>query len=454
MRNLRVLQSMLVVVLVAGACSSGVSDEIHEATLEDARQANVRVGELETAVSVAEDQLVDLQGDLAQVQADKAGADAVAESLRGDADALRDDAASLRGEIGSVQEQLDSANEATAAAEDRFGDLVDLGQVPDAPAATLLRTLVTGTVKCGVGGSAPGFSVSQPDGSVTGFDADFCRAIAAAVVGDADAVEFETVAASQRFNAVRIGVVDVLIRTTTWTLSRDAALGQAVDFGPTIFYDGQKLMGRTAVLGTAPEVGDVNGLRLCDIPPIAGRASAWAQAGGSSLTIVDVSSLNEAFEGLQAGLCDLVTTDGGNLAGNRSRLVEDGTYGPGDLVIFPDAPFSREPLGPVYRQADTVWADIVNWVMFATIIADEKGINSSNIDSIEWDAEIRRLFGVDSELGALLGLEADAFYQVIKQVGNYNEIYERNLGALGLTREGTPNALHTNGGLIYAPPAR
>ena len=441
-------------VLVAAGCSSGISDEVHDAALEDARQANVRVGELGTAVSVAEDQLVDVEGDLSQVQADKAGADALAESLRGDADALRDDAAELRGEIGSVQEQLDLANEATAAAQDRFGDLVDLGQVPDAPAATLLRTLVTGTVSCGVGGRVPGFSVSQPNGGMTGFDADFCRAIAAAVLGDADAVEFETVSASERFNAVRIGVVDVLIRTTTWTLSRDAALGEGVDFGPTTFYDGQQLIGRTAVLGTTPGVGDVDGLRLCDAPPIAGRASAWAQAGGSSLTIVDVSSLNEALDGLRAGLCDLVTTDGSFLAVIRLGLVEDGIYGPGDLVIFPEAPFSREPLGPAYRQADTVWADIVNWVMFATIIADEKGINSSNIDSVEWDAEIRRLFGADGELAALLGLEADAFYQVIKQVGNYNEIFERNLRLLGLTREGTPNALHTNGGLIYAPPAR
>jgi general L-amino acid transport system substrate-binding protein len=434
MRRLRL--SALLVVLFVGACTGGVSQEVHDEALEDARLANERIGELETALSAAEDQLSDTQDGLSEAEADKADAE---------------------GRAASLEDELAEASEVAAAAEARLGELADLTQMTEAPGSTLARVLATGALPCGVGGTQPGFSMAEPDRSIAGFDADFCRAIAAAVLGDAGAVRFVTLNPGQRFEALRNGVVDVLIRTTTWTLGRDAVLGEGVDFGPTIFYDGQQLMASTDVVGTAPGAANVDGTRLCAVP---GRFSfdtalAWVEAQGATVDVVGVGSIGQALEYFQVGSCDLVTTDGSALAGWRDSFVEDGSFGPQELLIFPETPLSREPLSPVYRQGDTVWADIVDWVVYATMIAEEKDITSTNIDTIEWDAEATRLFGADDDsLAVMLGLDSDAFYQVIKQVGNYGEIFDRNLGPLRLTRPGTPNARHTEGGLIYAPPVR
>jgi general L-amino acid transport system substrate-binding protein len=450
---------LLAVVLIAGACSSGVSDELHEAALDEARTANQRVADLESSVEeveaqlrAAEDDRVGLEDELAREMAQRSNAEAQAAEFS-------DQWTAGAQKVARLEADLEAAVQASVAAEERFGDLVDLTNVPNTPAATLISVLTRGVLRCGIAGGIRGFSYRDPsDGTITGFDADFCRAVAAAVLRDPEAVEFIPTGPADRFDAVRFGDVDVLVRNTTWTLNRDAALGLVMDFGPTIFYDGQQFLGRSDQFTAVSGAADVDQSRLCVAPGSFPEQQAldWANSGGSALSLAPpaAGTIIEMLETLQNGTCDLLTTDGSILASWRLSGIEAGAVVPDELVIFPPTPISREPLSPVYRQGDTVWADIVNWVVFTTIIADEKGIDSTNIDTAPWDAELRRLFGADGDLVAAVGLEPDAFYQVIKQVGNYREIFERNLGPLGITRVGTPNAPHTEGGLIFAPPAR
>lgn len=326
--------------------------------------------------------------------------------------------------------------------------------------STLQAVLDRGTLRCGVSGSAAGFSETQPDGSVTGFDADFCRAVAAAVLGDAGAVEFVETTAAERFSVLSAGEIDVLMRNTTYTQTRDTTLG--LDFGPTTYFDGQGLMGK-AEFGFTPEstLADIDGARLCTNAGTTTEKNITEGAAvfGVGIELVTVEQFPEAIEGLKAGDCDLVTTDASGLYGNRSQALAAGEISEGDWVIFPPAPISKEPLGPVYRQNDSQWADIIDWTVFATFIADEKGVTSANIDDViadaELDPELGRLFGVgEDELQTGMGLAADAFYQVVKQVGNYDEIFVNNLDALEITREGSFNLQWNDGGLIYAPPAR
>jgi general L-amino acid transport system substrate-binding protein len=324
----------------------------------------------------------------------------------------------------------------------------DAGQ--GAEGGTLATVQARGELICGVSGSAVAFSETQPDGSATGFDADYCRAVAAAVLGDANAVEFRALTAAERFEALKNNEIDVLIRNTTWTQSRDTDIG--LDFAPTTFYDGQQVMGRRADgFSEDSTLADVDGAILCTNAGTTTEKNITegAAQSGATITLETVETFPEAMEKFQAGTCDLTTTDGSGLVGNKA------TQDPGDeWVIFPRAPISKEPLGPVYRQNDSQWADIVNWTIYATIIADENGVTSANADPADERPEISRLFGGEGELQTKMGLSADAFYQVITQVGNYDEIYARNLNPVGLTREGTFNARFNEGGMIYAPPAR
>ncbi len=326
--------------------------------------------------------------------------------------------------------------------------------------STLDAVKARGTLRCGVSGSAAGFSETQPDGSVTGFDADYCRAVAAAVLGDATAVEFVETTAAERFTVLSSGEIDVLMRNTTFTQSRDTTLG--LDFGPTTYFDGQGLMG-TADDGFTPEstLADIGGAVLCTNAGTTTEKNITEGAAvfGVTIELRTVEQFPEAIEGLKAGDCDLVTTDASGLYGNRAQAEAAGDIAEGDWVIFPPAPISKEPLGPVYRQNDSQWADIVDWTVFATFIADEKGVTSANIDEViadaEIDPELARVFGVsEEELQTGMGLEADAFYQVVKQVGNYDEIFTNNLEELKISREGSFNMQWNAGGLIYAPPAR
>lgn len=326
--------------------------------------------------------------------------------------------------------------------------------------STLDAVKARGSLRCGVSTGAIGFSEPQDDGSYTGFDADFCRAVAAAVLGDDSAVEFVGLTAAERFNALSAGDVDVLFRNTTWTQSRDTELGG--DFGPTTFYDGQQVMGKASFgFDDSSTLADVDGALLCTNAGTTTEKNITegARTVGANIELVTVEAFPEAMELFRAGSCDLVTTDGSGLFGQRYSAVQNGEISEGEWIIFPTTPISKEPLGPMYRQNDSAWGDVINWTVFALIIADEKGVTSSNVDQMaadtEADPEIGRLLGSsEDEKQTALGLEADAFANAIRQVGNYDEVYTRNLGPLGFTRAGSANARWTEGGLVYAPPAR
>lgn len=323
------------------------------------------------------------------------------------------------------------------------------------PGVGLLETVRDrGNLVCGVSGTAVGFSYTQADGSLRGFDADYCRAVAAAILGDADAVVFVTLTSAERFAAVQSGAVDVLFRTSTHTQTRDTQLG--VDFGPVIYYDGQRLMARAGDgYASSSIVADIDGAVVC---ANAGTTTEHnivdaAVAAGVDITLNTFENHDIVMENFVAEACDVVTGDGSGLVGRKNTSEPDDQQ----WVIFPPAPISKEPLAPVYAQSDPAFGDVIDWVVYATIIADEKGITSANVDEMAADppdAESQRLLGGEGELQTGMGLAADAFHQVVYQVGNYNEIFERHLVPVGLTREGSPNASWRDGGLIYAPPAR
>lgn len=353
---------------------------------------------------------------------------------------------------GDDGEEADGgAPETTAAATTtEASDTVEATQGGD-----LLNTIQNrGTLNCGVSGAAVAFSMTQPDGSQQGFDADYCRVVAAAILGDADAINFVSLTAAERFTAVQTGEVDLLMRNTTWTQSRDTDVG--MDFGPTTYYDGQQLMARASDgYSNSSGVADIDGAVVCTNAGTTTEQNIAdaAEAIGIDITLNTFEDFDIVTDSFINGACDIITTDGSGLVGRKANQEP----GDQDWVIFPATPISKEPLGPTYGQNDSAFADAVNWAVYATIIADEKGITQANVDAMAAnppDAEAGRLLGGEGELQSVMGLAPDAFLQVIKQVGNYNEIYERNLGPVGLTRTGSANAGWQDGGLIYAPPAR
>ncbi len=333
---------------------------------------------------------------------------------------------------------------------------VDTGQ--GVAGGTLAQVQARGTLNCGVSVGAPGFTEIAPDGSFSGIDVDFCRAVAAAVLGDANAVAFRTLTAAERFEALASGEIDVLIRNTTWTQTRDTDLNQ--DFVATTFYDGQQIMGnpeKLVGLTTAGGFADIDGAIVCTNAGTTTEQNIkeGAEQAGVSIILQTTENFTEAIDGFIAGTCDIVTTDGSGLFGHRVSNIAAGTPGADGWVIFPEAPISKEPLGPVVRENDSEWFDVVQWTVFATISAEELGINSTNTDAMmDGGGEAGRLLGGDGEKQTAMGLSADAFANVIKLVGNYGEIYERNLGPIGLTRAGSFNAQWYDGGLIYSPPFR
>lgn len=353
-----------------------------------------------------------------------------------------------------------TTDETTATEETTATQSSEAGAQTGSAGATLETVLARDSLKCGVSGSAVGFSETQTDGSVTGLDADFCRAVAAVVLGDATKVEFVETTASERFSVLESGEIDVLMRNTTFTQSRDTTLG--LDFAPTTYFDGQAVMGK-AELGFTEDstLADVDGAVLCTNAGTTTEKNITegAALAGATIELKTMAEFPEAVEGFKAGDCDLITTDASGLYGNRATAIANGEIAEGDWVIFPRAPISKEPLGPVYRQNDSQWADIVDWTIYAIFIADERGVTSANIDATvaaaELDPELGRIFGVaDDELQSGMGIPVDGFFQAVKQVGNYDEIFTSNLDGLGIVREGTYNAQWFDGGLIYAPPAR
>lgn len=306
---------------------------------------------------------------------------------------------------------------------------------------------------CGVAGGLPGFSAPDDAGRMQGVDADVCYAIAAAVLGDASKVQFVPLTAKERFTALASGEVDVLSRNTTHTLTRDATLG--VNFTYYNFIDGQGFMVKKS-LGVN-SARDLDGARIC---VQAGTTTELNMADyfrqhKMDFTPKGYDTSPQTREGFEGGACDALTSDKSQLAAIRSELKD-----PSSAVILPET-ISKEPLGPVVRQGDDVWLNTVKWVLYAMINAEELGISSGNVDGKKSsnDPNVKRMLGMEGDMcrGLSTSLNKDCFYQVIKQVGNFGESYERHVGAntpIGLDRKGSVNALWSQGGVIYAPPLR
>jgi len=321
--------------------------------------------------------------------------------------------------------------------------------VMPASAATLDDVKERGHLQCGVDGGLPGFSAPDDEGNMAGIDADFCRAVAAAIFGDATAVKYTNLTAKERFTALTSAEIDVLSRNTTDTLTRDATLG--VEFTYYNYIDGQGFLVKKD-LGVSSAM-ELSGAKVC------------VQAGTTTeLNLADYFRVNDmefepvvydtsvqTREGFDGGACDVLTSDKSQLAAIRTELSD-----PDGAAILPET-ISKEPLGPVTRQGDAQWHDIVRWTLFALINADEYGVTSENVDDMKANSDnpnVRRLLGVEGTMGENLGLGPEWAYNAIKQVGNYDELYQRNVAPLGIPREGSVNALWTEGGILYAPPIR
>jgi general L-amino acid transport system substrate-binding protein len=321
-------------------------------------------------------------------------------------------------------------------------------QGTDPGAGTLAEVIERDALKCGIHGTLPGFGTVDAEGNNAGFDVDYCRAVAAAVLGDAAKVEYVPLNADQRFPALQGSEIDVLIRNTTMTFGRDASLG--LDFTVTTFYDGQGYVVRGDEFAS---VDELEGATICVTSGTTTEANLADdfESRGFAYTPQVFSETTESWGTFVSGACDAYTSDKSQLASLVSAAEDPAQY-----TILADT-ISKEPLGPVVRANDSQWRDIVAWVVYATIQAEELGINQENVDDFltSEDINVQRLLGTgEDDLGSMLGLPKDFAYQVILQVGNYGDIYERNIIPLGITREGTVNALWTEGGLLYSPPWR
>ncbi|MEO1064702.1 MAG: transporter substrate-binding domain-containing protein [Actinomycetota bacterium] len=306
-----------------------------------------------------------------------------------------------------------------------------------------------GSVRCGTRDALPGFAVLQDDGSYQGFDSDFCRVIAAAVIGDAAAAEMVPLETADRFTALQSNEIDVLVRNTTWTASRDGVEGAT--FLQPNFYDGQGMMVASGSFGGIDEM-DNTVVCVASGTTTEGNVATEFARRGLSVEVLSFESTDLIQEAFIAGRCDGWSSDVSQLTGLRSAFPD----GPDALTIFGDV-FSKEPLAPAVRDGDTAWAQAVEWAVFATIQAEEFGITQANVDDFltSENPSILTFLGVEVDGTTLdpgLGLPADFAYQVISQVGNYGEIFERHLTPLGLDRG--VNTIWIEGGLLYAPPYR
>ncbi|WP_019016059.1 amino acid ABC transporter substrate-binding protein [Elioraea tepidiphila] len=314
-------------------------------------------------------------------------------------------------------------------------------------AATFDAIKARGTINCGVNTGLAGFAAPDSQGVWRGLDVDLCRAVAAAMFGDASKVRYVPTTAQQRFTALQSGEVDMLSRNTTWTLSRDTSLG--LDFVGVNFYDGQGFMVKRALgVNSAKEL---NGATVCVQPGTTTELNLtdWFRANNMRFTPVVIERLEEVNAAFFAGRCDALTTDVSGLASVRA------SQGPRaeEYVILPEV-ISKEPLGPVVRHGDNRWADLVRWAHFAMIEAEELGLTSANIDQHmnSTNPAIQRFVGATGGLGEMLGVDNRWAYNIVKQVGNYGESFDRNVKPLGIQRG--INDLWTKGGLMYSPPIR
>ncbi len=315
--------------------------------------------------------------------------------------------------------------------------------------ATLQNVMERKSLVCGVNTGLPGFSNPDEKGAWVGLDVDVCRAVAAAVLGDAQAVKFTPLTAKERFTALQSGEIDVLSRNTTWTITRDASLG--LNFTGVSYYDGQGFLVKKN-LGVKSAL-ELDGATVCIQAGTTTELnlSDYFRSNGMQLTPITFDTTAETAKGFDAGRCDVLTSDQSQLYALRLQIAN-----PDGAVVLPEV-ISKEPLGPVVRQGDDEWFNIVKWTLFAMVNAEELGVTSENVDEMRetGNPDVKRLLGREGMRGDMLGLSDDWSYNIIKQVGNYGEMFERNVGS------GSPldiarglNALWTKGGIQYAPPLR
>ncbi|MCP5098307.1 MAG: amino acid ABC transporter substrate-binding protein [Chloroflexi bacterium] len=321
--------------------------------------------------------------------------------------------------------------------------------VTGASAGTLDDVKAKGYIQCGVSQGVPGVSNPDDKGNWTGIDVDVCRAMAAAVFGDAKAVKFTPLSAKERFTALQSGEIDVLSRNTTWTATRDTSLG--LNFAGVNYYDGQGFMVRKG-LGIKSGL-ELSGASVCTNTGTTTELNAadYFRSNKMEYEIVAFEKADEVIAAYDAGRCDVYTTDQSAIYANRLKLTN-----PDDHVVLPEI-ISKEPLGPVVRQGDDQWFNITKWSLNAMINAEEMGITSANVDEMKSSTNpaIKRLVGTEGAFGEALGIGNDWAYNIIKQVGNYGESFEANVGLntkIGIARG--LNELWNKGGLLYAPPIR
>ncbi len=321
-------------------------------------------------------------------------------------------------------------------------------QQPAPAAATLDAIRARGTLVCGVNTGLAGFAQPDSQGVWRGFDVDYCRAVAVALFNDASKVRYVPTTAQNRFTALQSGEVDMLSRNTTWTLSRDTSLG--FDFPAISFFDGQGFMVKASLgVRTAREL---DGATICVQPGTTTEQNLtdWARANRVNFTPVVIERLEEVVGAFVAGRCDAYTTDVSGLAATRAAQPR-----PADYVILPDV-ISKEPLGPLVRHGDQRLTDLVRWVHFGLVAAEEFGITAANVQQLAANdarPEVQRMLGRNGDLGRMLGVDNAWLVNILRAVGNYGEVFERNLTPIGIQRG--PNALWTTpGGQQYAPPFR
>ena len=332
-----------------------------------------------------------------------------------------------------------------------------LAQAPAAPpaaapaaaptgSATLDTVRKRGQLVCGVSTGIAGFSLADSQGVVRGLDADSCRVIAAAALGDANKVKFVPLTTTNRFTALQSGDVDVLIRDTTWTLQREAALGLL--FAGINYYDGTAFLVKTS-LGVK-SVKDLNGATVCVQPGTSTELaiSDYFKQNNLKFTPILIGDVNEIQQAFISGRCDAYSTDSSQLAAFRSTQPK-----PTDYDLLPEI-ISKEPLGPSVRKGDDKWFDLVRWSFIAQLTAEENGVDSKNVDQMltSTTPDVRRLLGVEGDLGKAMGVDNKFAYNIVKQVGNFGEMWDRNITPLGVKRG--INNLWNKGGLQYPPPMR
>jgi general L-amino acid transport system substrate-binding protein len=318
-----------------------------------------------------------------------------------------------------------------------------------ASAQTLKTVKDRGVLNCGSNGTLAGFGLPDAQGKWTGFDVDYCKALSAAIFGDPNKVKYVPLSAKDRFTALQSGEVDILARNTTWTSSRDTSLG--FNFVGVNYYDGQGFLVRKALkVNSALEL---NGAAVCVQQGTTNELnlSDYFRANNMQVKTVTFATANEAVKAYDAGRCDAYTTDASSLYSERLKLANTA-----DHIVLPEI-ISKEPLGPAVRHGDDQWFDVTKWVLYALVNAEELNITQKNVDEMvkSTNPDVKRFVGTEGNYGEQLGLPKDWAVQIIKAVGNYGEIFDRNVGANSpLKIERGLNKLWNKGGIQYAPPVR